>query len=376
MSLALALAALVLAALPAAVFLANLRLYRTPPAPPAGARRPRVAVLIPARDEEGTIADAVRSALASEGVDLEVVVLDDGSKDRTAEVVATLAEADPRVRLERAPALPAGWNGKVHACATLAERADRPILAFVDADVRLEPQGLARAIGFLESSGADLVSGIPRQVTVTPVERLLIPLIHFVLLGFLPIWRMRRSLHPAYGAGTGQLVLVRREAYLRAGGHGAIRSSRHDGVHLPQAFRRAGLRTDLFDATRVAWVRMYESGRATLRGLEKNADQGLGAPRLIGPITGLLLGGQVLPFALLTAAPLLEGPVVAVAAAAAAAGLVVRLASAARFEQPLDSALLHPLGVLLLLAVQWTALVRRALGRPAVWKGRAYPGLA
>lgn len=383
--LILAAAAAGCALVPAAVYLVNLTVYRPPrEGERFGVPRPPVSVLIPARDEEGSIGTAVRSALASRGVELEVVVLDDGSTDRTAGIVRALAAEDDRVRLAAAPPLPAGWCGKQHACARLARLARHDVLVFVDADVRLAPDGLARAVDFLESSGAALVSGFPRQVTGTLLERMLLPLIHFVLLGFLPMWRMRGNRNPAYGAGCGQLFVARRGEYEAAGGHAAIRASLHDGVKLPRAFRRAGFRTDLFDATEVAACRMYTSGREVWNGLAKNATEGLAAPAAIVPWTVLLGAGQVLPpFLLLVLAagrglgwwPAVPGEALALAALATVAAYLPRLDAARRFRQSLLGAALHPLGVALLLAVQWHALARRLAGRPAAWKGRSYdPG--
>ena len=370
--LILAVVSLVLAAIPAALFRMNLRLYRPPPSPIVG-RTPAVSVLIPARNEEKTIAAAVESALGSKGVDLEVVVLDDHSEDATAARVTAIAVRDPRVRLMPAPPLPAGWCGKQHACAVLAREGRHPILAFVDADVRLAPDGLARAVAFLDASGADLVSGVPRQETGTFLERLVIPLIHFVLLGFLPLARMRASRRAAYAAGCGQLFLARREAYEKMGGHAAIRTSLHDGLTLPAAFRRAGFATDLFDATDVAVCRMYHGAGELLRGLAKNATEGMAHPARIVPFTLFLLGGQVAPVVMLAAAPL--WPRAALVALPAVVLLYFpRLAGIRRFRQSPLGAALHPLGVAVLTALQWYGLLRSLLGRPAAWKGRVYPG--
>lgn len=368
----LALAAAVCALIPFQLFLRNLLRF-SPPPQPAGPL-PAVSVLIPARDEELSIADSVAAALKSEGVELEVVVLDDASKDRTAEIVRSLAARDPRVRLAAAPPLPPGWCGKQHACATLAGLARFPVLVFLDADVRLAPGGLARAVAFLERTGAGLVSGFPRQETVTFLERLLIPLIHFVLLGFLPMGWMRRFRHPAFGAGCGQLFVARREAYKEAGGHAAIRASLHDGIHLPRAFREAGVATDLFDATDVATCRMYRSAGEVWRGLAKNAVEGIAAPGKIVPFTALLLAGQVLPPVLLVLALAGWAPVeiLGIGAAATVAAYWPRLVAVRRFRQPLDGALLHPLAIVVFLGLQWYALGRHLLGKPAGWKGRSY----
>jgi hypothetical protein len=373
--LALAITSLVLALVPAVLFFRNLRLYAPPPLPAEPADPPpAVSLLIPARNEEAGIRATVEAALSSEGVDLEILVLDDHSEDATAKIVADVAERDARARLESAPPLPDGWCGKQHACWALAGLASHPILAFLDADVRLAPQGLSRAVAFLESSQADLISGVPRQETGTLLEKLLIPLIHFILLGFLPMGRMRTSRHPAYGAGCGQLFLARRDAYDRAGGHAAIRETLHDGIRMPRAFRSAGLATDLFDATDMATCRMYRSAKDVCSGLAKNAVEGLAAPKTILPITVLLFGGQVAPVLLciLGAASLISPMALALAVLAAVVSYAPRLSAARRFRQSILGSLLHPLSICLFLAIQWYALVRWLVGKPAAWKGRGY----
>jgi len=213
---------------------------------------------------------------------------------------------------------------------------------------------------------------VPRQELGTFSERLLLPLIHFVLLGFLPMHAMRRTRWPSMSAGCGQLFIARRDAYEKCGGHSMLRDSLHDGIKLPRAFRRAGFPTDLFDATDLATCRMYQTNAETWRGLGKNATEGLAAPGAIVPMTALLLGGQVLPLVLCAFAPLLSTFGLTLAVAATALAFLPRLVAVAWFQQSLGSALLHPLGVVALLAIQWHALGRTLLGRPAEWKGRSY----
>ena len=371
--IALAVLSLVLALLPLGLGFANLRLYRPPEdAPPPGTA---VSVLIPARDEEATIGAAVEAALANRDVELEVVVLDDHSTDGTASVVDALARRDPRVRLERAPPLPPGWSGKQRACHALSELARYPVLLFQDADVRLAPDAVGRIAGFLLARGAGLVSGFPRQETRTAAEVLVIPLIHTLLLGYLPMAAMRRWSNPRFAAACGQLIAVRRDAYARSGGHAAIRASLHDGLTLPRAMRRAGLMTDLFDATDLATCRMYHGWDEVWAGFAKNATEGMATPAALPVWTLLLFGGHVLPWLMLAAAVATPVPgwAVLAAAGAAAAGLRLRLMLAVRFRQSLSGALLHPVGVMILLAIQWSALLRARRGRPALWRGRAYP---
>ncbi len=370
--MALSVASLILAAVPARLFGKNLSAYRFPPVRAEGTPVPRVSVLIPARNEEQTIEGAVTAALASEAVEVEVVVLDDQSEDRTASVVRRIAECNDRVRLIRGPALPDGWCGKQHACWVLANDAAFELLLFQDADVRLSSDGLARMVAFLERSGADLASGIPLQETRTLLEHLVIPLIHFVLLGFLPLERMRASTDPAYGAGCGQLFLTRRSSYARAGGHAAIRDTLHDGIKLPRAFRAAGLKTDLCDATWVARCRMYCGSRALWNGLVKNAGEGLGTATLIVPLTLVLLFGQALPIVLVGITLWRRSLAALPAILALACSYYPRFASMRRFPQRFLPVLLHPAGVLVILAIQWWSLVGRVLGRPSRWKDRSY----
>jgi len=369
---ALAFIALVFAATPCALFLVNLRLYRPLPAR-TRANRLAVSVLIPARDEERNIRATLVAVLVNRAIDVEVIVLDDGSTDATAEIVAEFARRDERVRLETAPPLPAGWNGKQHACYLLAKFARHPLLVFLDADVRLQPDGLERVAEFVDQSGADLVSGVPRQDLRTFSDHLLLPLIHFVLLGFLPLAIMRRrDSSPACSAGCGQLLVARREAYFASGGHAAFRGEMHDGLKLPRAFRIAGFRTDLFDATDLATCRMYTTNAQVWRGLSKNATEGLATPKTIGPMSIVLLGGQVLPFVLVTLAASISPFALFVSVCAAAFVLLPRFISMRRFQQTFVSALLHPLGVLALVVIQWHAFFRQIMGKPSEWKGRQY----
>jgi hypothetical protein len=350
-----------LAALPAVVAAVNALFFRPPPQVIVESR-PGVSVLIPARNEEGSIAACVESVLATDGVELEVIVLDDHSTDHTADVVREIAAKDGRVRVEAAPELPAGWCGKQHACYVLSGLARHPLLTFLDADVRLTPDALARLVAFRDRSAAVLISGFPRQETGTLLEKLLIPLINWLLVGYLPMAGMRFSRRAAFGAGCGQWFLTDRDSYAAVGGHAAVKSSLHDGLTLPRAYRRAGFHTDVCDATEISACRMYRSTAGVWLGLAKNAREGMATAAQLPLWTVLLGGGHVLPWVVAVFEPW----------AWVAVGLSVglRLGTAVWFRASLLGAVLHPVGVLLLVAVQWYAAYRAAAGRPVGWKGR------
>ena len=381
------------ALLPAVLFCVNLRRYRAPAAL-LEARRFFLSVLIPARNEAANIEAAIRAVLVSRDAELEVLVLDDDSADATGEIVSALAAEDPRVRLVNGRGLPPGWNGKQHACWLLAGQASHGLLVFLDADVRVAPDLLARMAAFREGTGTGLVSGFPRLVTVTWLEKLLLPLIHFVLLGFLPMGSMRRSTVPSVAAGCGQFMLAERAAYFASGGHAAIRETMHDGLMLPRAMRKAGFRTDIADITELASVRMYDSAAKVWQGLAKNATEGIATVGKIVPLSIVLFLGQVLPMLAMLSFVLAgalayayrvklgsAGVNVAFSQVAAwlagllalsGASLLPRFLAVRRFRQPLGSALLHPVGIMVLLSVQWYALARKVFGRPVGWRQRTY----
>jgi hypothetical protein len=204
----------------------------------------------------------------------------------------------------------------------------------------------------------------------------LLPLIHFVLLSYLPLAGMRALSAPGFAVGCGQFLMVRRDAYRKTGGHSEIRATMHDGLLLPHLFRRHGLRTDIADLTHLATCRMYHNAREVWRGLAKNATEGMAAPARILPFTFLLFCGQILPsllaISVAIAPAFYSGGARSLIFAALAASYIPRLVSVWKYRQSLFSALLHPLGVAVLLLLQWYALVRRLAGQRVTWKERAY----
>lgn len=339
----------------------------------AHATRHGVSVLIPARNEANSIAAAIDSILASNHENFELIVLDDHSEDDTANIVRQYVNRDARVKLLQSKQLPSGWNGKQHACWQLANQASYNLFLFLDADVRLSNDAIARCLAEHSKRGAPLISGFPMQETGTVAEKVLIPLMHYVLLCYLPINQMRTSLGVGLAAGCGQLFLAERDAYFSTGGHAAIQASRHDGIQMPRAFRKAGFKTDIFDATDIARCRMYTSATQVCNGLLKNATEGIANARLIVPFSILLLGGSVMPIVCAALGFIFEMPRFAHLAfiVAACISLVPRSIACIRFRQSKIGALVHPIGVLLFVILQWIALIRKQLGLTILWRGRS-----
>jgi glycosyltransferase involved in cell wall biosynthesis len=363
------------AVIPAVLFCWNLFYFRRPQgATTTGiANLPGISVLIPARNEESNIGPAIECVLASRDIRFELVVLDDGSADATATIIDEYARRDGRVRRVSAPPIVAGWAGKAHAAHVLSGLATYDIFCFIDADVRIGVDTLARMHGFMLQTESALVSGFPEEITVTPLEWLLLPLIQFLLLSYLPFAGLRYTSLAAFGAGCGQLQMMTREGYERTGGYASVRTTMHDGITLSKLFRQNGYHSDVADLTGLAKCRMYSNGGDVWQGLAKNATEGIAAPGRIVPFTVLLFCGQILPWLLLVYSLLIHsGRDLPWIALACAASLLPRLISIWRFRQKAAGAALHPVGVAVLLALQWSALFRKVRGRKATWKGRAF----
>lgn len=371
--LALALLCLALALLPAGIAAANLAILRTPePGVEAGGL---VSILIPARDEAAVIAGTVRAALASTGLSVEVLVGDDHSTDATAQIVQGIAKTDPRLRLVAVPQLSEGWTGKNHACAALSRAAKGTRLLFIDADVTLAPRAAASLCAHAERTGSALVSGVPRQLMGSLGEKLTVPIINVLLVGYLPMALMRARPDPSLGTACGQLVLVDAQAYAASGGHGAIRETLHDGLRLPRLMREHGYRTDLVAGQALATCRMYRGLAQAWAGFAKNAHEGMATPRALPVWTLLLIGGHALPWLLLIGGLIggASSTAMLVALCACLVSLATKVAITLHSAEPGSTIVLHPAAICVALAIQWDVLLRRQRTGARVWKGRNYP---
>lgn len=342
-----------------------------------GGARPKVSVIVPARNEARGIEAAVRSHLAQAYSNLEVVVVDDRSSDGTAAILERLAAEDPRLIVVRGAEPPPGWLGKPHALFQGAEKARGELFLLADADVLYAPEAVAEAVALLEAERLDLVALLPKVEMRGFWENVLMPYLagsYFFGPGFL--FNSDRQRRFAVGGGAG--MLVRASAYRKAGDHRALRTSMIDDLHLAIRVRRSGGRCRMVAADDRVRLRMYRGLREIVDGFTKNMayvfEGWLGVFLAVSTIFSFV--AWTLPAAVLVAraaGAAVPGGDLVWAGAAVALAVLARAALALYLAYPLWPALTQPF-----MALVWTLITLRSLAwrfvrREVRWRGRTYP---
>lgn len=263
------------------------------PSSPVPQPPPRVAVLIPAKDEAGQIEQCVSCVLAQDYPNFEINVVDDRSTDGTGEILDSIAAKDSRLRVVhlKEGSLPPGWGGKSWALHNGLEQANGDWLLFVDADVQLKPDVMSATVGRAVERKYDLISILPTFVSGTFAESLLQPLAGAATTAMFVVSWTNSDKRKKSAFANGQYLCVRREAYEAVGGHEAIRGTLSEDVALARKLKASGYRPRLGWGDTWATVRMYQGFGAIFRGWSRNFYVGsLGKPwRIIGLMTFLLL---------------------------------------------------------------------------------------
>jgi hypothetical protein len=281
--------------------------------------------------------------------------------------------------------LPPGWVGKCNVCQQLGEAARGEWLLFLDADTAPAPELVAALMAHAARRELDLTTLFPFLELGSFWERVVLPPFLALIAALYPFERLERpDARPEEVLANGQCILVRRAAYERVGGHGAVRNEVLEDVMLAQAFRRAGLRVGGGEGMSYMRVRMYTNGREVAEGLAKNAaagqrSGGWRANATVARLAAMAYGPLVL---LATGAGLLVWGEWALGWAVGALGVVAfgaTLALWARLYRQLYGlsrayALLWPFGLGAYLFIAARGMWQVRSGRGVNWKGRRYAG--
>ena len=273
-----------------------------------GSAWPSLTVLIPARNEEGAVERSVRSLATQDYPNLQILVVNDRSTDRTGAILQQLADEFSNVSVHTIKELPAGWLGKTHAIWTGTKLAgERDWFLFTDADVVYAPHTLRRAVRYGEMNAIDLLSLYPDLDLRGFWERAIIA--YFVGLSFFRFgpWRVNNPRSGVYIA-VGAFNLVRRSVYERVGTYQSLAMEVVDDVEFGGLVKRAGANLKIIIGLNSVRVRWQEGVRGIMRGLTKNSFAGLGYSLIR---TMMALAGQfvlsIVPFLGLLMLPSLAG---------------------------------------------------------------------
>ena len=224
-----------------------------------------VSVIVPARNEEASLGACLESLVAQTSIRFEIIVVDDGSTDRTREIAQSFAGV--RV-IEPAP-LPSGWSGKNNALTAGAHEAHGDWLLFTDADTVHHPGSLARSLAEAQQRGAALLSYSPEQEVHDLAERAVMPVIFAEFASTYPPSRVSDPGSPA-AAANGQYLLISREAYDAVGGHAAVATDLLEDVALARAVKLSGRKIFFRYGGDAVRTRMYRNFTQLREGWTKN----------------------------------------------------------------------------------------------------------
>ncbi|RKR85341.1 chlorobactene glucosyltransferase [Mucilaginibacter gracilis] len=321
-----------------------------------------VSILIPARNEEANIAHLLRSIQQQDYQDYEVFILDDSSTDNTLKICTDIALTDKRFKVIEGGPLPAQWLGKNYACHQLARHAKGQYFMFIDADEQVNDGLINSAIHRMKLNKLSLLSLFTNQVMLTTGEKLVVPMMHFMLLNLLPVRLVLLVKNASVAAASGQFMFFKADDYHQHTWHQAVKAAVVEDVEIMRQVKARNLNGETLLANGMLNCRMYTSYTECLNGFSKNflAAFNYNITAFLIFLT-LLIGGPML-IIITTNLPLILFTL----------GLIVLtriMMSLLAGQNVFYNVVLHPLQMLSLTIISYMA-IQKHLTKTNVWKGR------
>lgn len=331
-----------------------------------------VSVLIPARNEAANLDACVMSVLSQGDSVTEVIIYNDGSTDDTQQILNSLISRFPsKVKQAKTARMPAGWVGKTHACDVLAREARADWILFLDADARLSDRALDTLVSEASGRNATLLSAWPLVKMRSFSEKALMPLLNFTVFALFPAPLSQSRPAPGLGLAHGACILAQRQTYLRLGGHSLVKHKLFEDTTLARIWRERGENSQVIDGRDIVSVRMYSSFRQIWAGFSKNYYPAFGSIVSFAVFqTYLLTAYIVVPT--LVAVLAMTGTVNPAMSLIAAVSLAPRFIIAVMFRHSLWSAAVHPVSMIVMMALGAWSWWICAVGGGVKWKGRRY----
>ncbi|MDQ3020932.1 MAG: glycosyltransferase family 2 protein [Bacteroidota bacterium] len=331
-----------------------------------------VSVLIPARNEEDNIARCIKSVLNQSYGNIEIIVLNDNSSDRTGEIFNSIE--DSRLKIINGKPLEAGWVGKNFACDQLQRLAKGKYLLFIDADTEMSKGCVSAAVFFAAENGTDLLSIMPYEESVTFWEKLVIPMLYFAVMVFLPVPMIEKSNLKQLAMGNGQFMFFKQSFYDKIGGHKSLKNKIVEDVWLARRIKEFGGKLIFADGTDIMKCRMYKGFEEIWSGFSKNVFAGLSFSS-IGLITVILL---YLVFFISPVFFLIFGSVISnsliiyLSLISIIIPILIRITHSIKFRQPFLFSFINIFSSLFIIFVSLNSYRVLKFGKGARWKGREY----
>lgn len=235
---------------------------------------PRVSIIVPARNEEREIEEALQSLLALDYPDYEVLVVNDRSTDRTGAILAGMQQRYPQLAVATVVDLPGGWLGKNHALASGARQATGEILLFTDADIIMRPDTLRRSVAYFQEEQLDHLAMTPDVEMPTWFLESFVVVFMMLFSILTQPWKVRDPKSPAH-IGIGAFNMLRASVYQAIGTHQPIAMRPDDDLKLGKLVKKQGYAQDVLNGSGFILVRWYASLRELIHGLMKNAFSGV-----------------------------------------------------------------------------------------------------
>ena len=340
---------------------------------------PLVSILVPARNEEQRVLEpCIRSILAQDYGNFEVIAVDDRSTDNTGTILKTLAMSDERLRVIEGEELPPGWLGKPYAMQQALSHARGEWILATDADMIFDAAALRTALDRVLETNEDALTLIPRFEAGSFWERVMIPTWEWVFLMFTIVSRVNDPKSDG-AVAIGGFFLIRRTVLDRVGGYEALKDEVMEDVRLAERIKRSNARLLIERAPALIRTRMYTTFSEMWECSTKNWFSGVNFsfPLALACVVSMYLGGVVPPLlALVSALTTVLGISAGLGLVIVAAGstwllqvLLMAIASK-RSEVSVIYALTAPLGLALIYAMLFDSGIRITTGRGVTWKGR------
>lgn len=320
-----------------------------------------VSVLIPARNEGKNIVKCIKGIINQDYQNTEIIILDDNSTDNTYNLAASFSS--PKIKTLKGKELPKNWLGKNWACHQLSQHAKGEYFLFIDADVEVKGNVISLAIDEIEKSNAALLSIFPTQSIKTFGEYLIVPLMNWLLLTFLPLNFVYKSSNRAFVAANGQFMLWRKDDYLRIGGHQIVKDKIVEDMELARIVKSKKLKVKTLLGGNQVYCRMYNSFSEAYSGFQKNFYSGFSIGIIIFLIIiAFLFIVFTIPFFIMDDSMISWLPLLLL--------LLTRISVSVRSKQSwFINLLLHPLQMTFMLWIGFISVIKFK-NKSLIWKAR------